>query len=99
MKLDFQAEMALHSQREEQMIAFRRVHLMRRMLFGFGQATGALPPELVETSDEDELPHLYLNDEDSDSDSDSDTNSEPNPDVWLRLAIFPSGGMYVSVGM
>ena len=84
--LGHQAEKELHSQQEAQMITFREEHLMRRMLFRFGRATGALPPELVETSDEDELAHLYLNDVDSDSDSDSDTNSEPNIDVWLRQA-------------
>ena len=83
--LDHQAEKELHSQQEAQMITFREEHLMRRMLFRFGRATGALPPELVESSDEDELAHRYPNDEDSDSDSDSDINSEPQSDVKLII--------------
>ena len=83
MKLDFQAEMALHSQREAQMIAFRNRYFMRRMFDRLGQATGVFPPEMVECSDEDELAHRYPNDSDSDSDSDSDINSEPQSDVKL----------------
>ena len=91
--LDHQAEKELHSQQEAQMITFRAEHLMRRMLFRFGRATGALPPELVESSGEDELAHRYPNDEDSDSDSDSDINSEPQSDV--KLIIRTGEGMQV----
>ena len=48
-----------------------------------GQATGVFPPDLVDSSDEDELAHRYPND--SDSDSDSDINSEPQSDVKLII--------------
>ena len=52
-----------------------------------GQATGVFPPDLVDSSDEDELAHRYPNDEDSDSDSDSDINSEPQS---LKMVLYTS---------
>ena len=95
--LDFQAQKreAQMKKREAQMIAFRNRYFMRRMFDRLGQATGVFPPELVDSSDEDELAHRYPNDEDSDSesDSDSDINSEPQSDV--KLIIRTGEGMQV----
>ena len=73
--LDFQAQKAQMKKREAQMIAFRNRCFMRRMFDRLGQATRVFPPDLLDSSDEDELAHLYPNGEDSDSDS--DINSEP----------------------
>ena len=47
---------------------------MRRMFNRLGQATDVLPPDLVSSSDDNDLAHRYPNEEDSDSDSDSTWN-------------------------
>ena len=75
--LDFQAQKqeAQMKKREAQMIAFRNRYFMRRLFDRLGQPTGVFPPELVDSSEEDELAHRYPN-EDSDSDADSDINSD-----------------------
>ena len=57
--LDFQAQKreAQMKKREAQMIASRKRYFMKRMFKRLGQATGVYPPELVDSSDSDELAH------------------------------------------
>ena len=85
--MDFQAQKreVQMKKRELQMIAFRNRYFMRRMFNRPGQATDVLPPDLVSSSDDNDLAHRYPNEEDSDSDSDSDINLEPQSDVELII--------------
>ena len=55
--LDFQAQKreAQRKIREAQLIAFRNRYFMKRMFERLGQATGVHPPELVDSSDSDDL--------------------------------------------